>query len=175
MLLPQHVLKFGFDIWSCYVYCFWLFFSFWNASRDLQVLLEHFLRIMLYEVYISSEWKTLNFVIQYYAISCLSNQIVCLAGQVLDSFRYVFHINFFLYVILIDIVLLLSGNYGGALGANALAKGLEGNKSLRVCKFSFFFFFLQFSIFYMGGVVLLYVSFCACGIFYLIITSVKLN
>lgn len=26
-----------------------------------------------------------------------------------------------------------SGNYGGALGANALAKGLEGNKSLRVC------------------------------------------
>ena len=25
-----------------------------------------------------------------------------------------------------------SGNYGGALGANALAKGLEGNKSLRV-------------------------------------------
>ena len=26
----------------------------------------------------------------------------------------------------------LSGNYGGALGANALAKGLEGNKSLRV-------------------------------------------
>lgn len=96
---------------------------------------------MLYEVYISSEWKTLNFVIQYYAISCLSNQIVCLAGQVLDSFRYVFHINFFLYVILIDILLLLSGNYGGALGANALAKGLEGNKSLRVCKFSVFFFF----------------------------------
>lgn len=130
---------------------------------------------MLYEVYISSEWKTLNFVIQYYAISCLSNQIVCLAGQVLDSFRYVFHINFFLYVILIDILLLLSGNYGGALGANALAKGLEGNKSLRVCKFSVFLFFLQFSIFYMGGVVLLYVSFCACGIFYLIITSVKLN
>ena len=27
---------------------------------------------------------------------------------------------------------LFSGNYGGALGANALAKGLEGNKSLRV-------------------------------------------
>lgn len=26
----------------------------------------------------------------------------------------------------------LSNNYGGALGANALAKGLEGNKSLRV-------------------------------------------
>lgn len=26
----------------------------------------------------------------------------------------------------------VSGNYGGALGANALAKGLEGNKSLRV-------------------------------------------
>lgn len=29
----------------------------------------------------------------------------------------------------------LSGNYGGALGAAALAKGLEGNKSLRVCLF----------------------------------------
>ena len=28
--------------------------------------------------------------------------------------------------------LFFSGNYGGALGANALAKGLEGNKSLRV-------------------------------------------
>lgn len=25
-----------------------------------------------------------------------------------------------------------SGNYGGALGASALAKGLEGNKALRV-------------------------------------------
>ena len=32
----------------------------------------------------------------------------------------------------IDILLFFSGNYGGALGANALAKGLEGNKSLRV-------------------------------------------
>ena len=72
---------------------FLIIFFFWNASRDLQVLLEHFLRIMLYEVYISSEWKTLNFVIQYYVISCLSNQVVCLAGQVLDSFRYVFHGN----------------------------------------------------------------------------------
>lgn len=30
------------------------------------------------------------------------------------------------------IFLFLSGNYGGALGANALSKGLEGNKSLRV-------------------------------------------
>ena len=32
----------------------------------------------------------------------------------------------------IDTFLFFSGNYGGALGANALAKGLEGNKSLRV-------------------------------------------
>lgn len=41
----------------------------------------------------------------------------------------------FLYVtfgIIADILLMLSGNYGGALGANAVAKGLEGNKSLRV-------------------------------------------
>lgn len=29
-------------------------------------------------------------------------------------------------------IICFSGNYGGALGANALAKGLEGNKSLRV-------------------------------------------
>lgn len=32
-------------------------------------------------------------------------------------------------------IICFSGNYGGALGANALAKGLEGNKSLRVQKF----------------------------------------
>jgi hypothetical protein len=31
-----------------------------------------------------------------------------------------------------DTFLFFSGNYGGALGANALGKGLEGNKSLRV-------------------------------------------
>lgn len=92
---------------------------------------------MLYEVYISSEWKTLNLLsnMMQYPVYPIK---LCLAGQVLDSFRYVFHINNFLYVIWIDILLLLSGNYGGALGANALAKGLEGNKSLRVCKFSLF-------------------------------------
>lgn len=33
---------------------------------------------------------------------------------------------------IVDTFLFFSGNYGGALGANALGKGLEGNKSLRV-------------------------------------------
>ena len=36
-----------------------------------------------------------------------------------------------------------SGNYGGALGASALAKGLEGNKALRVLILSPCNFFLR--------------------------------
>lgn len=47
---------------------------------------------------------------------------------------------------LADILSLLSGNYGGALGANALAKGLEGNKSLWVRVITTFTF-LSFSLF----------------------------
>lgn len=39
-----------------------------------------------------------------------------------------------LYLVIPDMLISFSGNYGGALGANALANGLEGNKSLRVHK-----------------------------------------
>jgi len=54
---------------------------------------------------------------------------------------------------------------------------LKGSRATSLYEYVNFlyFVFLQFSIFYMGGVALLYVSFCVCGIFYLIITSVKLN
>lgn len=59
-------------------------------------------------------------------------------------------------------IICFSGNYGGALGANALAKGLEGNKSLRVQKFPHVSFYvyripsLYYEKHFIGRCVILY-------------------
>lgn len=89
-----------------------------------------------------------------------------------EGFELWRHVNFYfiffkwekklwfpLYPSIMCFNLLFSGNYGGALGAAALAKGLEGNKSLRVrfwsippshthllTLFSFFFFSSNFDL-----------------------------
>ncbi|KAA8541111.1 hypothetical protein F0562_025074 [Nyssa sinensis] len=81
-----------------------------TKCRDSQVLLEHFLRITLYKIYLSSA--------AYANLFILYNIYPTLEHHIDDDFMATFHLK--------DI-----GNYGGALGADGIAKGLEGNKSLR--------------------------------------------
>lgn len=118
-------------------------------------MLEHFSRIMLYEIYISSECNLHLLSFFFFLLFCLFifpfvSSFLCnflsvhakkamLVGWLSFLSCMVLKLNFSNTALTFcffgnssDTFLFFSGNYGGALGANALGKGLEGNKSLRV-------------------------------------------